>query len=253
MNILDYETIFDYRGQSYNSACDEFPQARHYERQALLDLLTLSPEDKVIDAPAGGGYLADGIRETFGRDINITCIEPAANFGQRIHPEFTVINCPINDIKLEDKSIDVIASLAGLHHIEDRLEVFQEWSRLLKKGGQLAVADVAAGSGPDEFLNGFVDQHTPQGHDGLFFSESEFSDLFSACDIETTSDRIVSVPWLFDREADLANFCKKLFYLPEVAAEEVLDCLRSVVGIKRYDEKIGIEWELRYAHGIKKA
>jgi len=66
MNILDYQTIFDYRGESYNSASDKYPNARHYERQALIDLLNVTDNHSIIDAPAGGGYLAEGIRESFG-------------------------------------------------------------------------------------------------------------------------------------------------------------------------------------------
>jgi len=148
MNILDYETIFDCRGESYNSACDKFPEARHFERQALIDFMDLRSDLHIVDAPAGGGYLADGIRENGDSCLTISCIEPAANFGKRIHPSFAVINSPIDDIPLANNSIDLVASLAGLHHIQDRTTVFNEWARLLKSGGQIAVADVASGSGP---------------------------------------------------------------------------------------------------------
>ncbi len=251
MNILDYETIFDYRGESYNSACDKFPDARHFERQALLDLIELRSGLHIIDAPAGGGYLADGLRESGDGTLNITCIEPAANFGKRIHPSFSVINSPIDKIPLADDSIDLIASLAGLHHIPDRAPVFNEWARLLKQGGQIAVADVATGSGPDEFLNGFVDQYTPQGHDGIFIEDQEFSTLLQGQGLEVQQDKVVSVPWLFDSHQDLAEFCTKLFYLINVDSEQVLTAVDKCVGIKDFDNKVGMEWELRYASGIK--
>ena len=251
MNILDYETIFDYRGESYNSACDKFPEARHFERQALIDLIDLRSDLQIVDAPAGGGYLADGIREIGDDSLTISCIEPAANFGKRIHSSFAVINSPIDNIPLADSSIDLVASLAGLHHIPDRAPVFKEWARLLKPGGQIAVADVAAGSGPDEFLNGFVDQYTPQGHDGIFIENHEFSTLFQKHGLEPQQDKIVSVPWLFDSHQDLAEFCTKLFYLVQVEPEQVLTAVDKCVGIKNFGDKVGMEWELRYASGIR--
>jgi len=252
MNILDYQTIFDYRGESYNSACEKYPNARHYERQALIDFLNVTDNHGIIDAPAGGGYLAEGIRESFGPKLSITCIEPAKKFGQTIPSSFAVINSPIDKIPLEDRSIDIVASLAGLHHIEDRAPVFREWSRLLKARGQLAVADVAAGSGPDEFLNVFVDRYTPQGHKGIFIQDNEFSTHFEKNGLELKCDSVVQVPWLFDNHQDMADFCIKLFYLLNISHDEVLENLSRCVGIKSFENgKIGIEWELRYACAIK--
>jgi ubiquinone/menaquinone biosynthesis C-methylase UbiE len=252
MNLLDYETIFDYRGESYNSACDKYPTARHCERQALIDLLDVHDHHTIIDAPAGGGYLAEGIREAFGPTLSMTCIEPAKNFSQTIPSCFAVINSPIDNIPLKSQSIDSVASLAGLHHIEDRTAVFREWSRLLKAGGQLAVADVATGSGPDEFLNVFVDRYTPQGHKGIFISDHEFATHFENSGLELQHDRVTQVPWLFDNHQDMADFCIKLFYLLDVNPDEVLEQLQACVGIKSFaNDKVGIEWELRYACAIK--
>jgi len=253
MNILDYQTIFDYRGESYNSACDKYPQARHFERQALIDCLEVKHNATIIDAPAGGGYLADGIREQAGSSVSITCIEPAVNFGQRIHSSFDIINSPIDQIPLASASIDIIASLAGLHHIEDRSSTFIEWARLLRSGGQLAVADVAAGTGPDEFLNQFVDRYTPQGHKGIFITENEFLEHLVANDFEVTQDRVIAVPWVFDCHHDMAEFCIKLFYLLDVSPDEVLANLERSVGIRHFENgKVGMEWELRYASAIKR-
>ena len=252
MNLQDYETIFDYRGESYNSACDKYPNARHFERQALLDLLHIRPNANIIDAPAGGGYLADGIREQFGPSLSMTCIEPAVNFGQRIQSSFDIINSPIDQIPLASSSIDAVASLAGLHHIEDRTNVFKEWARLLKTGGQIAVADVAAGTGPDEFLNRFVDRYTPQGHIGMFIGDTEFSKHLTSNSFDIQHDQVISVPWIFDRTEDMAEFCIKLFYLLDVSAEEVLKNIDESVGIKSFDNgRVGMEWELRYASGVK--
>ncbi|MDG1390353.1 MAG: methyltransferase domain-containing protein [Halioglobus sp.] len=89
-----------------------------------------------------------------------------------IDSSFATVNCPVDSIPLADRSFDAIGSLAGLHHIANRSPVFSEWSRQLKAGGELAVADVALGSVTGDFLNGFVDCHTPQGHDGIFLQRA---------------------------------------------------------------------------------
>ena len=50
--------------------------------------------------------------------------------------------------------------------------MFAECARALKPGGAYCVADVWAGSGVDGFLNVFVDQHSKDGHKGVFFDDS---------------------------------------------------------------------------------
>lgn len=252
MNIQDYETIFDYRGDSYNQATNKYPNARHFERQALLDLLRVQGQDQfhIVDAPSGGGYFSYGAREQFGPSVSITCIEPVASFSQESARLFSVINSSIDQIPLVDNSVDVIASLAGLHHIENRVRVFSEWARLLKPGGQIAVADVTVDSGPANFLNVFVNQYTPQGHDGLFFQEGEFSQHLknqNLCDVQ--EDNIV-VPWRFENLDDMAEFCSDLFYLCDVEKQTVLDALDHYMGIKTLDDgTVSVNWQLCYASG----
>lgn len=253
MNIQDYETIFDYRGDSYNKATNKYPYARHFERQALLDLLHVEDQFHILDVPSGGGYFAFGAREQFGPDIRLTCIEPVASFSEESETLFPVINSSIDQIPLPDHSVDVIASLAGLHHIENREDVFSEWRRLLKYDGQVAVADVREGSGPAKFLNIFVDQYTPQGHKGIFFPEGEFSGHLSKLGFDRVEEKSVVVPWYFDRLEDMAEFCSDLFYLCDVDKQEVLDALDHYVGIRTADDgTVAVNWELSYAFGIKR-
>lgn len=252
MNILDYETIFDYRGESYNNAIAKHPNARHFERQALIDLIHFTPASHLLDAPAGGGYVASGIREQIGPGHTITCIEPAANFARGITHAFNIINGPIDQIPLDDGSVDIIASLSGLHHIENRAGVFLEWARVLKSGGQIAVADVAEGSGVDQFLNIFVDKYTPQGHEGIFFPKGELSRHLTDNGFNVSSESITAVPWVFSTEQDMAEFCIALFYLQNVEKDEVLENLEKHVGIDRSaNGEVAIKWSLCYAHGTK--
>lgn len=255
MQDLSYESIFSFRGRAYNDAMAAHPLARENERAALIRLFDLGPSDHFADAPAGGGYLADGIIETFGRELSVTCIEPAAEFGEVIDPAFTTLNSSVTDLPLPDGAITALGSLAGLHHIAGRGPIFAEWARVLAPGGQLAVADVAIGSPTSDFLNGFVDQHTPQGHDGIFIEPGEFSRHMEANGIKPLSDEIISVPWIFTSREAVGEFCKKLFFLESASAEDVTEAIDEALGIHyqaEFDRWL-MNWELVYAFGRKRS
>ena len=251
MNKLDYTDIFDFRGAHYNRACRDYPMARLLERTALLSRLDLSDKTSFCDVPAGGGYLADGVEE-LQRSIAISCIEPSAHFGQMIDSSFTTVNCPVDSIPLADRSFDAIGSLAGLHHIANRRPVFKEWIRLLKAGGELAVADVALGSLTGDFLNGFVDCHTPQGHDGIFFAAGEFTELMQEQGLEDCNEEVVTLYWQFEQREGAASFCKDLFYLTTVEVEDVAIQLDKLgLHFSETNNQWQLSWELIYAKGKK--
>ena len=228
-----------------------FPRARQLELDAILDRLSLTKSASFCDAPAGGGYLSEGILGRFGKDVAITCIEPAIEFGSDIQVSANVINATIDNIPLPDASFDGLGSLAGLHHILNRAPIFSEWRRLMKPGGIISVADVQVGSPVGKFLNEYVDRYTPQGHDGYFIARNELSDLLSGIGCEQVEESLVPVPWQFAKREHVGSFCKQLFFLENISAEEVTEAVDAYLGISRNDETGGWQmyWELCYASG----
>lgn len=244
----DYQQVFDARGHLYNDAMSESPGARDQERATLLALAHLAPGQRIMDAPAGGGFVADGVQALTGGQAGLVCVEPSRRFSAPIGDRYPVLNCPLQAVPLADASFDVILSLAGLHHIGDRTPVYREWARLLAPGGQLVVADVASGTGTARFLNGFVDRHTPGGHRGVFIGDQEFSQGLADAGLRVASDQLLDVPWRFADRAALGRFCRTLFGTTGASAEEVAAALEQDVGV---DVPTGgglrLRWQLRYA------
>lgn len=244
----DYQQVFDARGHLYNDAMLESPGARDGERAALFALVDLRPGQRIMDAPAGGGFVADGAHGLTGGQAELVCVEPSAHFSAPIAGRYPVLNCPLQAVPLPDASIDVVLSLAGLHHVGDRRPIYREWARLLRPGGQLAVADVAAGTGTARFLNGFVDQHTPGGHDGVFIREDEFSEDLAAAGLRVAADHLQDVPWRFPDRAALGRFCRTLFGVTGASPDEVAAALERDVGVDRQPGGgLLLRWQLRYA------
>lgn len=248
----DYLATFEARGHAYNAAMDSWPLAREAEREAVLGRLDCEPGQMVIDAPAGGGYVADGIAARFGAAIDIVCVEPSAKFAGPISGRYRTFVTPLHRVPMPTESVDGIVSLAGLHHLQDKRAVYREWARLLKRGGHVAVGDVGTETGTGEFLNTFVDRHTPGGHNGIFIEPSEFRTELTAAGLLVVEDCLQTVPWRFESLADLGQFCKNLFGIETADVDTTIDVLDRLVGITtETGGGVVLSWQLRFATAVR--
>jgi ubiquinone/menaquinone biosynthesis C-methylase UbiE len=108
--------------------------AREAERNALLTRLACRSGQSIVDAPAGGGYVGDGLNARMGGRVTIVCVEPSPKFAAAIGNRFETLVSPIDRITLPDSSVDGVVSLAGVHHIGDKTPLYREWARLLRSG-----------------------------------------------------------------------------------------------------------------------
>lgn len=247
--MAEYSEIFDRRGDDYNRAVAMYPQARETERGELIAWLQPRAHERIADAPAGGGYLADGIRARIEGSIDIICIEPSERFAEAIANEYRVINKPLENVNsLADQTLDAIASLAGLHHFREKHLVYREWHRLLKAGGRVVLADVEVDTGTARFLNIFVHEYTPGGHEGLFLTPGELTEELTAEGYTNIQESLVTVPWYFpDMEAMLA-FCQNLFAIEKADSNILHKALDEYLGFYQADDGgIMLNWQLRYA------
>jgi SAM-dependent methyltransferase len=247
--LENYQDIFTARGAAYHEAMTRWPDAREEELWLLLDLLKPQAGETLVDAPAGGGYLAARLPA----GVRYVAVEAARPFFDRC-PEgglCTRVLCPLSKIDLPDRSADLVTCLTGLHHEPDVGGVLAELVRVLRPGGRLGVADVMLGSAPDRFLNGFVHEHSQTGHRGAFLDES-FAEALRAAGLGEVTLAMTPLRWRFSDPASMIAFVSLLFGVDRASPAEVREAIAQMLGTDPLpDGGIALRWGLLAAIGRK--
>jgi ubiquinone/menaquinone biosynthesis C-methylase UbiE len=247
-----YQEIFSARGGDYNRAMRLCPAARETERRLLLDALDARPGDLVCDVPAGGGYVAEGV-EALGSGAAVICVEPAAPFARGIPSRFSRVVSTLDRISLRARSVDRVASLTGLHHLESKAAFAAEAARILRPRGRFAVADVAEGSDVARFLNGSVDRLSVTGHAGSFLARGELASLLADAGFRDVSEHEHRYHWTFADFDVLIAFFRELFGLAGATDGEVRAAVTGDLHVDAFAQGVRVSWSLVYASGNKPA
>jgi ubiquinone/menaquinone biosynthesis C-methylase UbiE len=252
MSDEDWKKVWATRGKDYHSANAGFPAAREAERDILLDRMELRPGQSILDVATGSGYLLEKVHTRFGGAIRLFAIEPSEAFAANLPPYVSrVPGGSITHFPLPDAAMDRVSNLSGLHHTTDQHLFFSESYRVLKPGGLLAAADVRHGSPVDRWLNEFVDEHNPNGHDGMFFKGGDMTRLFKVAGFTGIAEDTARYTWNFDSVERMVWFCRTLF---GIAADEeaVLKGITDILGYERNDSgEVFMNWELIRGVGRK--
>ena len=246
-----YLDTFNTRGDSYNEAALIHPLARDVERRILIDLLDLEPAHRVCDAPAGGGYLADGVAPLVADPRHIVCVEPSQTFAATIDPRYVVHIAPLDALPLADGSVDRVGSLAGLHHLVGKRAFFHEAFRVLRPGGRIAVGDVLDGTPVAAFLNGPVDRFTTTGHEGHFLQPGETAALLNDAGFADVTEEHREFSWTFDGVDQMVRYCKSLFGLVNAELSEVREALDAHFEVEESGGVVRLPWSLVYGTGTR--
>ena len=244
---LSYKDIFNNRADSYHKAMLDWPSARDQEFEAILQGLHIAPQDIVVDLPAGGGYLS-----WYLPDCQLHHIETSELFAELCHSKspYPLDIADLNNLPFQDNSVDYVLSLAGLHHTENKAELFNEVYRVLKPGGQFVLADASEGSATANFLDGWMGKHNSMGHNGWYFDKTtEQSLLDNSFQITGIADK--NYHWCFDTKQQAAQYCKLMFGIDLASESDIEKALGSLLGFSSLKDRVGLNWQLRFINCTK--
>lgn len=205
----------------------------------IIKRANLSAGMQVADVPAGGGYL----KKYLPANVSWLPFESCQGFQstQSVSPNNATRAA---QLPWADASVDALLSIAGIHHIEDKKPLFNEFFRVVKPGGQIVISDVAENSPAAKFLDGFVDAHNSTGHQGAYLNQHTLQTL-ADCGWQIRSAEHVPFFWKFTHPGDMANFCHGLFDICHATIAQTQDALThnfEVVALP--DGQTGLPWSL---------
>jgi SAM-dependent methyltransferase len=238
--MKSYHELFDFRGSAYDNAMQLYPTARDQEFAQIISKAKLKAGMTVADVPAGGGYL----KSYLPNNIEYLGHEPCSSFTNHTSLPAGSDPIPLLPLPWPDYKVDALISLAGIHHIENKLPFFTECRRVCKEGGLLVISDVAENTPPAIFLDSYVGDNNSTGHEGVYLHDGTINDLKLA-GWNVLNANHMQFHWVFPSKKDAAIFCHKLFDIRHSSVSDTLNALEEQLGFDDLTNgNIGLNWSL---------
>jgi ArsR family transcriptional regulator len=151
-------------------------------------LLSLLPNDWIVaDLGCGTGNAAAHVAPYVRQVIAVDQSEPMLTAASRRldgAENVRFVRGSVDDIPLEDNSVDACVMVLVLHHLQDIETPFQEMRRITRDGGMALVIDM--------YEHGRTEYRNTMGHMHLGFSEQRITELYTKAGFETP--RIFPIP-----------------------------------------------------------
>lgn len=142
----------------------------HSSDADLEDLIgMLDPQNNMVavDLATGTGFTAMGLATKVERVIAIDQTPEMLDQARKLSKERGLVNIEfvlsdIEDLPIEDESIDIVTSRRAPHHFRDKRRFLSEVRRVLKKGGKFGLSDmIVSGSDRDDLFNSLEKTRDP--------------------------------------------------------------------------------------------
>ena len=236
-----YTESFGERGSKYDRAMRLVADSRKEEFMAVVEELAAVKAGLVLDVPAGGGYLRRYLPERFV----YKAYEPVGSFKDSLKKTGTSDSrSGLLPFPQDTASVDIVVSVAGVHHFADKLPLFIEMARVAKPDGKLVLADVHQHSPVASFLDGYIGKSNSSGHDGIYLCDRTLEEL-DASGWHVESARRKHYHWVFNSQQQMLHYCHLLFDICHDDFDLTLGHIERELGVDTLsDNQLGLRWDL---------
>ena len=142
-----------------------------FARRAILDALTLGPDDRLLDVGCGGGLLLRDALATGARATGVDHSDEMVKLARERAPGADVVHASAAQLPFDDGSFTAVAMAMVLFFLADAVGVLRECRRVLRSGGRLAIYT----TGPE--LRGTPAAPEPIASRGAFYADDELAAL----------------------------------------------------------------------------
>lgn len=219
------------------------PDARATEFRLPIQLAGIQAGDRILDCPAGGGYLRRYLNET-GKSHRYVPFESKKAYAA-FDPEMVLGDWLA--MPFPDGAFEVVFSIAALHHLIGGREAFyREAHRVLSNpGGRLIIADVAGGTISSRWLDEFVGKRSSEGHQADFLAEGTEKVALTKAGFQVRSYEIVPYSWDFPDQETARAFMTKLFRIDLATDQEMDTAIGDLLGYLP-GPGVHIRWKLAH-------
>lgn len=255
------------RWEQWRRANSDYPLARDNELKHLFALLAPQPGERIWEAGTGNGNLTLPLAAAVApsgkvvtTDVQGENIAEVARVAAERELPITALLLPVEKPLLDPEHytdrFDAVASIATLHHFDDRLEgggergriaALRTFKEMLRPGGRLVLSDVLFDSLAQRYFD-VIDnpEHAaPRGHPHDFFTKERLLEILTEVGFKDIQFELLSVPWTFSSPEEAAAFVHTL-HNARVPQEESFAAAKRMLGFNKVGEYYELGWDLFY-------
>ena len=239
------------RAKLYRECLKEFPSAREQDIEAMKKYFTPKPNERVLEVGAGSGMFSKHMAEIIGEggrlivsDPSLDQLEEVMQLGKKNIDVIQFVQFGSETINLEKDKVDGIWSFGAFHHLKQKEKAFENYARVLKKGGRLVIADVFQGSKLARHFDDKVAKYCITGHEVSFLNK-EFTDtLCFLADFDKPRFYNLNIQWKFKEKREIGVFLYKLHAMTKTTHENCLRGAEEILGIEKKGDFYYLNWPM---------
>ena len=239
------------RSKLYKECLQQFPDARQEDVEVMKKYLKPKKGERILEIGAGSGLFSKHISDIIGDKGELIVADPSLDQLQEIKKlnkknidVIQFVQFGSEAVNLEKDKVDAVWSLGAFHHMINKNKAFENISRILKKKGRLAIADVFVCSKLAKHFDDRVAKYCVTGHEVSFLSKEYVNTLCYLNGFKKPKFYDLDTKWKFKSKKDIGVFLYKLHAMVKSNPKECLKGAEEILGVRKKGKFYYLNWPI---------